>query len=199
MRGSLNIVGQVGGVAINASIIRDTVGNIAQDPDLPAGKAGELTTRTNNTDGVVTLSTGHGITTGTAVDLYWEGGSRRGATTTVATNAVTITGGAGGNLPAQATAVVMTPRIVIDLTFNGNKLKMLTANMTNRGNVDFRDATPTSRYAVDVPTGESLLYADQIGLTNPLAGYVVASIAVSNADPNYAGKLTLGVQYDSAE
>jgi hypothetical protein len=49
------------------------------DVDLPAGKAGTLTTRTNNTDGAATLSAGHGILTADVVDIYWDGGCRYGA------------------------------------------------------------------------------------------------------------------------
>lgn len=76
------------------------------DIDLAPAKSGSLTTRTNNSDGTLTMSTGHGITTGARLDLYWATGSRRGITVgTVSGNSVPISSGTGDNLPTAATAI----------------------------------------------------------------------------------------------
>ncbi len=71
---------------------------------------GTLGTRIDDDTGIVTLSTGHGIETDDVVDVYWAGGVHYGMTATVATNAVTVDGGSGDNLPTEAatiTAVVV--------------------------------------------------------------------------------------------
>jgi hypothetical protein len=83
-------------------------GNSAEvaSPTLAAAKTGTLTTRTDNDTGTLTMTAGHGITTGQTLDVYWAGGQRRGMTVgTVATNSVPIDGGAGDNLPANTTAI----------------------------------------------------------------------------------------------
>ena len=41
-------------------------------PTVPAAKEATLTTRTNNTSGTLTMTTGHGLVTGDRVDLYWD-------------------------------------------------------------------------------------------------------------------------------
>lgn len=83
---------------------------------VPVGKTGTLSTRTNNSDGTLTLTANHGIETGDVIDLYWSGGSRRNVTVgTVSVNSVPISSGAGTNLPVQATAIVASPQVDFNL------------------------------------------------------------------------------------
>jgi hypothetical protein len=86
--------------------------NVVLTPkDLPAAKAGQLTTRTSNTAGTLTMAGGHGITTAALLDIYWinpDGtyGRRYNVTVgTVATNSVPFSGGLGDNLPLNMTNV----------------------------------------------------------------------------------------------
>lgn len=73
---------------------------------LEAAKTGGLTTRTNDTDGTVTI-TAHGYANADVVDLFWSGGSRLGvAVSNVAANTFDISGGTGDNLPVVDTAVM---------------------------------------------------------------------------------------------
>lgn len=65
---------------------------------------GQLTTRTDDDTGVVTVisdsNDGHGITTSSTVDVYWQSGQRIGMSVSAVTNkAVTVDGGAGDALP----------------------------------------------------------------------------------------------------
>lgn len=95
----------------------NNVQKTALDEDtLTPAKVGELTTRTDNETGTLTMTTGHGITTGARLDLYWEDGdgagtpgSRRGITVgTVSGNSVPIgadNSGSGDNLPLVNTAI----------------------------------------------------------------------------------------------
>jgi len=57
MQAQLNCTAVVGGVAIQAALSRSADGSVTLDPSLPAGKAGSLTTRTDDNTGVATLST----------------------------------------------------------------------------------------------------------------------------------------------
>lgn len=67
---------------------------------------GILTTRTNDTVGTLTMSSGHGITTGKRFTITWDGGSRRGVKAgTVSGTSVPFTLGTGDILPFSATAV----------------------------------------------------------------------------------------------
>src|SRR5678815_5092823 len=79
---------------------------------LAAAKVGQLTTRTDNDTGTLTMVAGHGITTGARLDIFWEEagvkGARYGVTVgTVATNSVPFDLGAGDNLPTNLTACLL--------------------------------------------------------------------------------------------
>lgn len=68
---------------------------------------GSLSTRTGDTQGVITFAGGNrGLTTSETLDVYWAAGSRLGMSiTNVAGALVTVSGGAGDVLPAQNTAL----------------------------------------------------------------------------------------------
>lgn len=75
---------------------------------LAAAKVGQLTTRTSNTVGTLTMVTGHGITTAAVIDIYWSGGRRFQVTVgTVSGLSVPFTVGQGDNLPVNLTAVTV--------------------------------------------------------------------------------------------
>jgi hypothetical protein len=91
---------------------------------LVAAQTGTLTTRTNNTDGVCTLDTGHGIVTG-KVDVYWATGVRYGVDAVRDVNAITISGGAGDNLPTEDDPVTVVIPTVIEVNFDGDTLEII--------------------------------------------------------------------------
>jgi hypothetical protein len=86
------------------------------DIELPAAKAGALTTRTSNSQGTATMGASHGIQTGDRIDVYWEvdtgsgqttKGCRRGMTvgTVSGTSVPLSSSGTGDNLPLVATLI----------------------------------------------------------------------------------------------
>lgn len=93
-------------------------------PALASAQTGTLTTRTNNSDGVATLTTGHGIVTG-KVDIYWAAGVRYGVDGVVSSNEVTISGGAGDNLPTQSTAVTVVIPTTLNVNFDGDEVEII--------------------------------------------------------------------------
>jgi len=91
-------------------------GAVIKQEEYAAAKAGTLTTRTSDTAGTLTMASGHAITTGAKVDIYWSGGIAYNATVgTVAGDSVPFTLANGDALPAAATAV--TAMVVNEETF----------------------------------------------------------------------------------
>ncbi len=87
---------------------------------------GALGTRTDADTGIVQLSSGHGILTADVVDVYWVGGVRYGMDATVATNDVTIDGGSGDSLPAQAFAIAaVVKQIDWEVNFDGDDAQIV--------------------------------------------------------------------------
>jgi hypothetical protein len=84
------------GKTFSYALSQTTDGALVKDPTLAAAKGGTLTTRTSDTAGTLTMSSGHGITDGQVIDIYWSTGQVTSATVgTVATNSVPFTGATG--------------------------------------------------------------------------------------------------------
>lgn len=67
---------------------------------------GTLTTRTSATAGVITVSSGHGVTTSHTLDVLWASGKVYGMTVSVsAATTITVTGGSGDDFPVVDSAV----------------------------------------------------------------------------------------------
>jgi len=199
--GSIGQIASVGGLSIQSTVTRTASSQIGHesDPQLPAAKAGTLTTRTDDNTGVVTLAAGHEIEVGDVVDVYWSGSGnyRYGMDVTVVDgNDVTVDGGAGANLPAEDTAVTVGVQVAIDTDFDGDLVKMIVACSTYRGHIAFRDATPTVLKEAELPAGEAWGWISDQGIANPLAGNPVNDIKVSNGDSSGTATLRIGVLYD---
>lgn len=197
--GTLRIAANVGGVSADLVISRSADGQIGQNVSLPAGKAGTLSTRTDDDTGEATLSTGHGITTGLVVDVYWEGGVRYNVTVgTVNVNAVPLDGGVGDAFPAEDTAIVVTPQVQIDMTFDGDNVPMVFAHSTQRAHLNFQESDGTVIAAAEIAAaGEGFVWAEDMGIANPLTGDAIAKVLASNGSSSTAATLKLGLLYDS--
>lgn len=117
------------GTTISASVPRESDGGDLRDISVPAGKVGQLTTRTDNETGTLTMDTGHGITTGAVIDLYWDGGARYGITVgTVSVDSVPIgadNSGTGSNLPTNLTDIVASVQVEFTCAIDGDALQLL--------------------------------------------------------------------------
>lgn len=189
---------QVGGLSIQGNVTRENSGGLPpQSVTMPAGKAGTLTTRSDDNTGVATLSTGHGIASLDVCDVYWTGGVRYGMTATVSTNAVTLDGGAGTVLPAQDTAVVVCKQVTIDIDFVGDNVTAIVAAMAVRGHLHFVAGDDSSIFAVELLAGEAWDWTTDNGVDNPFASATVASLVASNGSET-ASTLYLGGVYTSS-
>ncbi len=158
-------------------------------PSVAAAKTGALTTRTDNDTGELTMDSGHGITTGVKLDVFWNGGSRRNMTVgTVATNAVPIDGGSGDNLPADETAVTAMVATQVQVDLDGDDLEALASFCPVSGWVVYRDNTDAVLLAHQIlpNLGGAKVWVSGDGVTNPLAGVVVENILFSHGDSTQA-------------
>lgn len=196
---TLNITNNVtiGGVSMSGQSQLSGENQVSYEPlaAVATGKAGTLTTRTDNDTGVATLSSGHGLITNDVVDVYWSGGVRYGMVATVATNAITVDGGAGDNLPAQDTAVVLCKQTVVtSFSFDGDNAVLIAISANRRAYWQFQDASSTVLASGELDAGEIYLYQG-IG-TNPVAGDDVAKLVYSNGDSTSTLTLKAGVLLD---
>lgn len=187
----------IGGVSFSSSNTIEDSGQISTDITLTAGDSGTLSTRTNNTEGELTLSTGHGISTGQKINLYWSGGYRYGVTVgTVNVNAVPISGGAGDNLPSQTTVITASLCTTINLDVIGNDVSMIIAQSTEAGNITFYEAGDAVIANVVLTAGYAWTWDEDNGYTNPLAGKtVIYALAATSSTSASAFKVAL--LYDS--
>lgn len=157
-------------------------------PSVPAAKTGQLTTRTNNTDGTLTMDAGHGFTTAALIDLYWNGGSRRGVVCgTVSVNSVPISGGAGDNLPLVNTAITAAVPTQVTMAITGDDAEAIASMCPVSGNVVFRNGTTVLLAHQILPNlGGSKLWVSGAGVTNPLAGVTVTNVVFSHNDSTQA-------------
>lgn len=188
------------GVSISTTIDRSASGGVPpQDAALPSAKAGSLTTRTLDTEGELTMTdTDHGIKTGDKITIFWADGIAYQATVgTVAGKVVPFTGAKGDNLPDAEAAVTAGVITVLDVDFDGDKLKMFAAMSNRRGHVVFEDVSDTVLSAAELVANEPYLYIDGVTATNPLAGNPVDEVHVANGDATAAASFKMGGVYDS--
>jgi hypothetical protein len=191
-----------GGVTIQTlPVVRTNSGSIALEDTLNAAKTGQLTTRTDNTDGELTMATSHGITTAAVIDLYWTGGVRYGVVVgTVATNAVPISGGAGDNLPTNMTAITAVVQKSINLAIDGDETDILavvleTTNKSLRtaGHVQFRDASNDEIAEIDLVTNVPQVWDIAGGSANPFAGDPITNLKATQANVTTTETYTLKI------
>lgn len=166
--------------------------------DVAPAKAGTLATRTNGTDGSLTMANGHGITTGARLDIYWAGGSCYGATVgSVSGNTVPFTGAAGDALPSASTAITAMVPTSEPVTLTGNNAVAIGANCPAGGRVVFAASNNSAIYAVPErsATNPSYVWVSTDGGTNPLAGGSVAKVFLSHGSTTLTPTMTGAVQF----
>lgn len=167
------------------------------DDAIPAAKVGQLTTRTDNDTGVITMVAGHGFATSDRLDVYWDGGSRRGMAATVAVNAVTVDGGYGDNLPTNLTAVTVGKAQEEELLFTGDNALAIVMFGAALGSISICDAAGLELYGREVGAAsqgeQSFEWHEGNGTTNPIAGEDVAKVFFSHSDSGGAKEMRLAI------
>lgn len=201
--GSLNIATAVsgGGLSISRSIARSADSVVGIGPvTLPVGKAGTLTTRTDANTGTITMSAGgHGITTGMIVDVHWPGGVQYKVTVgTVSGTSVPIDLGIGDNLPIATSAVVVTPRVQINASIDGDLLYGLAIEAgytlpgsTAAAHIEFLDGSNAQIAELDLLANNPKVYDVAGGSANPFTGNVIVVGWASNGSATEEATLQL--------
>lgn len=181
-------------VSVAFSRTDDGAGQWSQSP--AAAAPGDLTTRTDDNTGVVTLDAGHSIVTG-KVDVFWDGGRRYNVDATVVVNACSIDGGAGDVLPADETPVSVCQQVIVNAAFDPDDVSVLLVTATKRASIVLVDSGGAALLALDLEAGECCLWWEDSGLTRPFTGNAVAAIWITNGDDDEANTITVSVLYDA--
>ena len=158
--------------------------------------SGALTTRTNDTIGVLTMTAGHGLVTG-KIDVFWDGGRRYNVDAVVTDDSIAITGGSGDNLPADETAITADQQIVVNADFDPDDVSVLCVTATKRASIVFADSGGSTLLALDLAAGECCLWWEDSGITRPFTGNAVDKIWVTNGDSAEANAINVSVLYDA--
>jgi len=150
-------------------------------------------------NGIITMpGTDHGINTSDVVDVHWNGGVRYGCDATVASANITVTNGAGDNLPANGTnTIAVVKQIDWEMDFDGDDAQIIGVFYRNpndtgaKAHVDFQDAGSSSVNEVDLVHQTANGGCDQIvnisaGDSNDYTGNAVALSKVSHDSLNAA-------------
>jgi len=194
------------GSSIAQAVPRVQDGADAREITLPVAQSGTLTTRTNATAGILTMANAnHGIVNATAIDVFFPGGKRYGATVqNVAGNAVTFNAGAGDNLANANTVMTAATQVLINLGITGSLLKILgimpassDTSRTQQAHADFQDINSVSVNAIALTHNVPQVFDVAGGAANPLTGNAVERVKAANGDPTNQATLTIIVGQDS--
>jgi len=204
MKGTIQLNGSLAGLAVQTVINRSATGGVGQEHTLAAAKSGTLSTRTNDTDGTLTLEAGHGITDGQILSIFWTdptSGDPKfcydATVGVVAGESVPFTGAAGTALPAQGSAIVADVEEELDADFDGDKLEMLLAAGNKIVGFQFVDSGDNVLDAAIRRANEPYDYVKGIDASNPLTGNPVDAVRVANGDSTAALTFKLAALYNS--
>jgi len=196
----------VGGKSFAESKTIEGDGQIVHDVTIPAANAGTLTTRTDATDGEITMDEStQTIETGDRIDLYWTTAgvvyARRGVTAgTVSGVTVPISGGDGDNLPTQDAVIIGCAVVELDVVVDGDNIDACLASLAKYGQVVFLDIDVSDVEITYWTIGEGAvkMWHDEDGDDNPFAGEDLGRVYVSHMDTAAAGVLfRLGIIYNN--
>lgn len=188
--------------AVSQSVVT-AEGLVSKEVTVAAAKVGQLTTRTDDETGTLTMASGHGITTGQIIDIYWDGGSRRGVLVgTVASLSVPIgadNAGEGDVLPTNLTAITACVRVEEALAASGTAVVAIEYYASKRGTIALAESDDTEISASLDGLGDGnwkseLWYAER-NPTNPVTGDDIAKVFFSNGDSTAAATLRVQLLY----
>lgn len=184
----------LGGKVATSRTVVTGEGLVAKEVSVPAAKTGSLGTRTDNNTGVINMTPGHGIVTG-LVDVYWEGGCRRQMSGTVATNAITVDGGSGDNLPTQGFAITAMNPVEEPLVVDGDSVLGIEMYADALGQIALFDAAGEVEHlakelgGVNATDYRSFVWTPDRDATNPLAGDTVGIAFFSHGNSSKAATM----------
>jgi len=172
----------------NKTITVDNIINASES--IVAGDAG-----TAGESGVMTLASGHGITSADTVAVIWSSGFRYGCTvSSYDSTSVTLTGGAGDTLPTSG-AVVVSVQQEIDLAFSGTQMKALSIG-ADIGIIATLEDSGGVKLAKQITSGEAYQWNESNGEVNPVTGDDIVKAHIY-AQSTIEGTAKIIVGYDN--
>ena len=175
-------------------------------PTGTAAQAGSLTTRTSTTVGTITMTdSGHTVTTAAKVDLYWVtatgvvAGSRRNVLVgTVSTTSVPFSGGSGDNLPIATAAMIVKPvQTEGALAIAGANVVFIAMKApTYRGTIVIRQSDGTEILAKVLAAGQSFIWSNTSGTTNPVTGVTIGNVTFSHDSLTGSQEMVCDIGYN---
>jgi hypothetical protein len=201
--GTIQTIISAGGISISSSVSKAANGTIGQDPTLNAANAGDLTTRTDNTSGVLTMDdSNHGITNAAIFDLHWVNSevpqcAYGCVADSVAGNSIGFNVTGGDVLPAANTAINAQLVTTVDVDFDGDLLEMIAIGANVAAHVTFRDAGDNVLMARTIGANAAWQWAKNNGDNNPLTGNAVAYVEASCGSAANGTQIKIAGIYDS--
>lgn len=183
---------QIGSRSYQQEASSEHDGEVVKDPILPAAKTGNLTTRTSDSVGTLTMDAGHGIITGDRLDLYWNGGMRYGITVgTVAGDSVPITGGAGDVLPDDESEITAMVPQVEDFVVTAANVEAIGVSLPGDSPAwaVFLTSGDVLVAALPVTSDADYIWDEASGLATPF-GANVAKVWLSHGDATASRRVT---------
>ncbi len=175
---------RIGSVSYSENRTLTAKSGITREVTLAAAKTGNLTTRTSDTVGTLTMDAGHGITTGAKIAIFWAGGCRRNVTVgTVSVNDVPFSLGSGDILPADESEITAMVETTVEFRLDGDDVVALFAQCVSpfllwlSGDDDAEDFAITAPYS-----GQVYDWNNASGITNPIATDVITKARVAHGD-----------------
>jgi hypothetical protein len=148
-------------------------------------QSGQLTTRTTNTNGILTMSNAnHGITANEVIDLYSATGVQMRAATVsnVNGNLVTFTGTAfGSQLPVVNTLVNVGPVKTLTCDVVGANVQSIGFQVpgSSEGMFSLQTSVPAEVLGEDIVSGQDYIWYTGNGVTNPVTGSTIVLVSCS--------------------
>lgn len=172
--------------------------------NVPAAQAGSLTTRSSDTAGQITVAdSGHTITTGARLDLYWTvagvPGMRRGVVAgTVSGSVVPISGGSGDVLPASSTTINVALPVQVGFNILGDDVVGIAAYSPVRGQVVLVEDSDVEALAILLAEKEAYIYNSDSAKVSPVDDAALVAAYLSHGDVVAARDVQLGILFNNA-
>lgn len=205
--GTLSITLNVAGSTISRQINRTGDYPSAPEVEMPVAQTATLSTRTDDNTGVLTFgSSGHGLTVGEEVDVYWDGGQQYDLTVSDVTGAdVTVSAAttAGDALPAQDTSLTACEQVLFNAYLDGDNTDLVGLELTYTalaptgiGRVRFNDTSNAQVAALELTGNQPRAYDITGGATNPFTGNPITKGVVTHSDTTNTGTLRMVILQD---
>jgi hypothetical protein len=195
----------LGGLSFPESRQLTSDGAIVHDVLPAVGQAGTLSTRSDDDTGVITMTdSGHTITTGARVDLYWTVGGVAGmcrdvTVGTVSGSSVPIEVASGDALPAQTSAITVCIPEELDIVVDGDQIAAIALYSVSVGQVSFVEDSDVEAASFPLGAGEVYLWHNVEGADNPLAGKDIVKVYLSHRGTTAATQIMrVGILYANA-